>query len=147
MVRGFEMVDIYSACWGHLLGITRLAERDSVLQDNMIDEEKAKAEEAAQVSSFLCFRKWWNKDDQCRGPTMKDRDHLVLKETNYLLLRRNLSRSWRGWRATLATSGLLIFLKKPASLFVAIFSGSLASLLGDYSSFQAKMKQVLKIIK
>ena len=78
---------------------------------------------------------------------MKDRDHLVLKETNYLLLRRNLSRSWRGWRATLATSGLLIFLKKPASLFVAIFSGSLASLLGDYLSFQAKMKQVLKIIK
>ena len=54
MVRGFEMVDIYSACLEHFLGIKRLAERDSVLQDNMIDEEKAKAEEAAQVSVFLC---------------------------------------------------------------------------------------------
>ena len=47
------MVDIYSACLEHLLGITRLCERYSVLQDNMIDEEKAKAEEAAQVSVFL----------------------------------------------------------------------------------------------
>ena len=46
------MVDIYSACLEHLLGI-RLSERYSVLQDNMIDEEKAKAEEAAQVSVFL----------------------------------------------------------------------------------------------
>ena len=44
------MVDIYSACLENLLGIARLSERDSVLQDNMIDEEKAKAEEAAQVS-------------------------------------------------------------------------------------------------
>ena len=91
------------------------------VQDNMIDEEKAKAEEAAQEAIEQKLERLEGNLGSIRSleiqGKVKDKDRIRQRQI----------------RAKARCKFLYIF--SPPS-------GSLASLVGDYSSFQAKMKQV-----
>ena len=89
------------------------------VQDNMIDEEKAKAEEAAQEAIE-------QKLERLEGNLGSIRSLKIQGKRQ----RQNKTKTNTG-KGNLQ----VLYTFSPPS-------GSLASLVGDYSSFQAKMKQV-----